>query len=70
MSQYKVLPSYSEISPINPEYEQASSFANFSLIFSPEGTDGHEVKSQQVSQETRGRYYEHSPQFKLNAKDK
>jgi len=34
MSQYKVLPSYSEINTLNHEYEETSHFANFSLIYS------------------------------------
>ena len=34
MSQYKVLPSYSEINTLNQEYEETSHFANFSLIYS------------------------------------
>jgi len=34
MSQYKVLPSYSEINTLNHEFEETSHFANFSLIYS------------------------------------
>ena len=34
MSQYNVLPSYSQINTLNQEYEETSQFANFSLIYS------------------------------------
>jgi len=47
MSQYKVLPSYSEISPITKEFEEASSFSHFSLIYRDGGQDRHDEENNQ-----------------------
>ena len=46
MSQYKVLPPYSEINTLNQEYEE--SFTNFSLIYSQETSPGYQLGAQQV----------------------
>ena len=48
MSQYKVLPPYSEINTLNQEYEEAASFTNFSLIYSQETSPGYQLGAQQV----------------------
>ena len=53
MSQYKVLPPYSEINTINTEYEEDSSFVNFSLSYSSDDTarlvtGGQDGQDQQV----------------------
>ena len=48
MSQYKVLPPYSEINTINTEYEEDSSFVNFSLSYSSDDTARHGAGGQQV----------------------
>ena len=41
MSQYKVLPPYSEINTINTEYQEDNSFVNFSLSYSSDDTARH-----------------------------
>ena len=48
MSQYKVLPPYSEINTINTEYEEDSSFVHFSLSYSSDDTARHETGGHQV----------------------
>ena len=49
MSQYKVLPPYSEINTLNQEYEEAAGFTNFSLIYSQETSPGYQLGAQQVT---------------------
>jgi hypothetical protein len=51
MSQYKVLPPYSEINTINTEYEKDNSFVNFSLSYRSDDTArlGAGGQDQQVS---------------------
>jgi len=47
MSQYKVLPSYSDINTLNTGYEEETNFASFSLIYSQDSTvkqDGDQQK--------------------------
>ena len=48
MSQYKVLPPYSEINTINTEYEEDNSFVNFSLSYSSDDTASVGAGGQQV----------------------
>ena len=48
MSQYKVLPPYSEINTLNQEYEEAAGFTNFSLIYSQENSHTYQLGAQQV----------------------
>ena len=48
MSQYKVLPSYSEINTLNQEYEETSHFANFSLIYSHHTPTMQDIGSRKV----------------------
>ena len=48
MSQYKVLPPYTEINTINTEYEEDSSFVNFSLSYSSDDSARPGAGGQQV----------------------
>lgn len=51
MSQYKVLPSYSEINTLNQEYEEATNFANFSLIYSHDIHSRQDLLNQRVNEQ-------------------
>ena len=57
MSQYKVLPPYSETNTISTEYEEDNSFVNFSLSYSSDDTARHGAGGQQVR---RGRMVENT----------
>jgi len=53
MSQYKVLPSYSEINTLNQEYEETSHFANFSLIYSHHTPTMQDIGSRKIDDQPR-----------------
>ena len=58
MSQYKVLPPYSEINTINTEYQEDNSFVNFSLSYSSDDTARHGAGGQ--DQQVRSKKWKNS----------